>query len=84
MTNLFEINTTLPRWWWLNPWKACLILHRRTVDFSNLSREKLRESMSYRQMAIQKELRIVELQMQLNQAQAKPIIAKQPKKLKRK
>jgi hypothetical protein len=86
MTNLFEINTALPRWWWLNPWKTCLILHRRTVDFSNLSREKLREAMSYRHMAIEKDMKNFELQTQLNQAReaATVLNANKPAKRKRK
>jgi len=79
MTNLFDINTALPRWWWLNPWKTCLVLRQRIVAITNLSSEKVREMMSYRHMAIQKEVRIVELEAQL-----KSFTAKQPNKTKRK
>jgi hypothetical protein len=68
MTNLFDINTALPRWWWLNPWKACLILRQRIVAITNLSSEKVREMMSYRHMAIQKDVRIVELEAALDKA----------------
>jgi hypothetical protein len=86
MTNLFDINTALPRWWWLNPWKACLILRQRIVAITNLSSEKVREMMSYRHMAIQKDVRIVELEIQLNQARevATVLNANKPAKRKRK
>ena len=40
MTNLFAINTTLPRWWWLNPWKSCLALRQRLEAVSILAMEK--------------------------------------------
>ena len=78
MTNLFDINTALPKWWWLNPWKTCLVLRQRIVAITNLSSEKVREMMSYRHMAIQKDIRNVELETQLNQALDK-LTAKQPK-----
>jgi hypothetical protein len=86
MTNLFDINTAMPRWWWLNPWKTCLILRQRIVAITNLSSEKVREMMSYRHMAIQKDVRIVELEIQLNQARevATVLNANKPAKRKRK
>ena len=86
MTNLFDINTALPKWWWLNPWKTCLVLRQRIVAITNLTSEKVREMMSYRHMAIQKDIRIFELEAQLDKARdaATVLNTKQPAKRKRK